>query len=34
MLKKDYTYISDVFNMIAYETDYGKIFNTRNEIIN
>ena len=33
MLKKDYIYISNIYNIIAYETKYDKIFSTRNEII-
>ena len=33
MLKHEIIYISNIFNMIAYETKYDKIFNTSNEII-
>ena len=32
--KQEIIYISNIYNMIAYETIYDKIFNTRNEIIN
>ena len=31
--KQEIIYISNIFNMIAYETEYDKIFNTRNELI-
>ena len=34
MFKQEIMYISNIFNMAAYETKYDKIFTTRNEIIN
>ena len=33
MLKQEIIYISNIYNMIAYETKYDKLFETRNEII-
>ena len=32
--KQEIIYISNIFNMIAYETKYDKLFHSRNEIIN
>ena len=34
MLKQDYIYISNIYNMIVYETEYDKLFEKRIEIIN